>query len=242
MFAITKQQLAIRGRRRSRSARRRRCMVQAHRQRAIRSSSSRARTKAGQVSSRAASSPRQTDCKKTRDRPANAARKHSPSGTALAKRRLGGASSTFFQLERTVDPRPSSISNSVVRQRIRLSASRMKRRRSSAILLTLQLNKEENHETCSPFEMPAEDRNRMAKFYTKAIWLADADARPRDERMCSLPPPSPAKMAVRKNPGAINGGFLQKISRYAGAVSLNRHRRWDIRSNEESYRSRWQSP
>ena len=52
--------------------------------------------------------------------------------TALAKRRLGGASSNFFPTGTTVDSRPSSISNSIVRQRTRLSASRMKRRSSSA--------------------------------------------------------------------------------------------------------------
>ena len=45
----------------------------------------------------------------------------------------GGASSNFFPTGTTVDSRPSSISNSIVRQRTRLSASRMKPRRSSAV-------------------------------------------------------------------------------------------------------------
>src|SRR6266498_1943993 len=40
------------------------------------------------------------------------------------------ASSNVFPTGTTVDPRPSSISNSIVRQRTRLLASRMKRRRS----------------------------------------------------------------------------------------------------------------
>jgi hypothetical protein len=44
----------------------------------------------------------------------------------------GGASSNFSPTGTTVDPRPSSISNSIVRQRTRLSASQIKRRRSSA--------------------------------------------------------------------------------------------------------------
>jgi hypothetical protein len=52
--------------------------------------------------------------------------------TTLAKRRLGAASSNFFPTGKTADLRPSSISNSIARQRTRLSASRMKRRRSSA--------------------------------------------------------------------------------------------------------------
>src|SRR5438876_5166077 len=51
--------------------------------------------------------------------------------TALAKRRLGRSELKLFS-GTTVDPRPSSISNSIVRQRTRLSASRLKRRRSSA--------------------------------------------------------------------------------------------------------------
>ena len=44
----------------------------------------------------------------------------------------GGASSDFSPTGTTVDPRPSSTSNSIVRQRTRSLASRMKRRRSSA--------------------------------------------------------------------------------------------------------------
>ena len=52
--------------------------------------------------------------------------------TVLAKRRLGRSELKFFPTGTTVDPRPSSILNSIVRQRTRLSAFRMKRRRSSA--------------------------------------------------------------------------------------------------------------
>ncbi len=43
-----------------------------------------------------------------------------------------GARSNFFPTGTTAGPRPSSISNSIVRQQTRSSASRMKRRRSSA--------------------------------------------------------------------------------------------------------------
>jgi len=50
----------------------------------------------------------------------------------IARQTWGGASSNFFPTGTTVDPRPSSTSNSIVRQRIRSSASRMKRPRSSA--------------------------------------------------------------------------------------------------------------
>ena len=52
--------------------------------------------------------------------------------TALAKRPWGGASSNLSPTGMTAGPRPSSISNSIVRPRTRSSASRMKRRRSSA--------------------------------------------------------------------------------------------------------------
>ena len=52
--------------------------------------------------------------------------------TALAKRRLGRSELKLFPTGTTADPRPSSISNSIVRQRTRSPASRMKRRRSSA--------------------------------------------------------------------------------------------------------------
>ena len=52
--------------------------------------------------------------------------------TALVKRRLEGASSNVFPTGTTAAPRPSSILNSIVRQRTRSRASRMKRPRSSA--------------------------------------------------------------------------------------------------------------
>src|SRR5213592_2861158 len=52
--------------------------------------------------------------------------------TALAKRRLGRSELKPFSTGTTVDPKPSSILNSIVRQRTRLTAFRMKRRRSSA--------------------------------------------------------------------------------------------------------------
>jgi hypothetical protein len=52
--------------------------------------------------------------------------------TALAKRPLGGACSNISPTGMTANPEPRSISNSIVRQRTRSSASRIKRRRSSA--------------------------------------------------------------------------------------------------------------
>jgi hypothetical protein len=52
--------------------------------------------------------------------------------TALAKRSMGRSELKFFPTGTTVDPRPSSILNSIVRQRTRLSASQMKPPRSSA--------------------------------------------------------------------------------------------------------------
>jgi len=52
--------------------------------------------------------------------------------TALAKRRMGRTQLKTFLTGRTVGPRPSSISNSIVRQRTKSPASRKKRLRSSA--------------------------------------------------------------------------------------------------------------
>ena len=52
--------------------------------------------------------------------------------TALAKRRLGRSELKLFPTGTTADRRPSSISNSIVRQLTRSLASRIKRRRSSA--------------------------------------------------------------------------------------------------------------
>ena len=52
--------------------------------------------------------------------------------TALAKRRLGRSELKLFPTGTTADQRPSSISNSIVRQRTTLSASRIKQPRFSA--------------------------------------------------------------------------------------------------------------
>jgi predicted enzyme related to lactoylglutathione lyase len=61
------------------------------------------------------------------------------------------------------------------------------------------------------FEMPAEDRKRMAQFYTKAFgWKAHM----LDEDMGNYTLVSTAetdeKTGMIKRPGAINGGFFQK--------------------------------
>ena len=52
--------------------------------------------------------------------------------TALAKRSLGRSELKRFSDWMTANPRPNSTSNSIVRQRTRSSASRMKQRRSFA--------------------------------------------------------------------------------------------------------------
>src|SRR5437867_5649108 len=99
----------------------------------ISSSSSRAKTKAGRVSSPAASSPRPKRSQRNAGSPGKRRASASPSDAPRSRSGAwGGASSNFFPTGTTVDPRPSSISNFIVRQQTRSSASRMKQRRSSA--------------------------------------------------------------------------------------------------------------
>ena len=69
--------------------------------------------------------------KKRGDRPANASGEHHHQ-THCAGGAWGGARSNFSPTGTTVDPGPSSILNFIVKQRTRLPASRIKRRRSSA--------------------------------------------------------------------------------------------------------------
>ena len=71
--------------------------------------------------------------KKTRDRPANTAREYH--GSDVRRSRSGAwdeANSNRFPTGTTAAPRPSSISNSIVRQRTRSSVFQRKRRHFSA--------------------------------------------------------------------------------------------------------------
>ena len=58
------------------------------------------------------------------------------------------------------------------------------------------------------FEMPYDDRERMAKLYRR-VWLADADA---GEEMGNyvLATTTESEGGRAKEPGAINGGFFPK--------------------------------
>src|SRR5438445_5368953 len=100
---------------------------------AISSSSSRAKTKAGRVSSPAASSPRPKRSQRNAGSPGKRRASASPSDAPRSRSvAWDGASSNFFPTGTTADRRPSSISNSIVRQLTRSLASRIKRRHSSA--------------------------------------------------------------------------------------------------------------
>jgi predicted enzyme related to lactoylglutathione lyase len=60
------------------------------------------------------------------------------------------------------------------------------------------------------FEMPAEDRNRMAKFYTKAFgWQAQMLGPEMNEYVLVTTSESGSD-GRPKDPGAINGGFYKK--------------------------------
>ncbi len=60
------------------------------------------------------------------------------------------------------------------------------------------------------FEMPAEDRKRMADFYTKVFgWKTQQLGKDMGNYVFSYYDRSGRKWHA-KNPGAINGGFFQK--------------------------------
>ena len=60
------------------------------------------------------------------------------------------------------------------------------------------------------FEMPAEDRNRMAKFYTKAFGWQTQMLGPEMNEYVLVTTTEPGDDGRPKNPGAINGGFYKK--------------------------------
>ncbi len=61
------------------------------------------------------------------------------------------------------------------------------------------------------FEMPAEDRNRMAKFYTKAFgWKTEMLGAEMGEYVLVTTTEIDEKTGRPKEPGAINGGFYTK--------------------------------
>ncbi len=61
------------------------------------------------------------------------------------------------------------------------------------------------------FEMPAEDRNRMAKFYTKAFgWKTEMLGAEMGDYVLVTTTEIDEKTGRPKEPGAINGGFYAK--------------------------------
>src|SRR5438045_3202591 len=60
------------------------------------------------------------------------------------------------------------------------------------------------------FEMPAEDKNRMAKFYTKAFGWQTKMLGPEMNEYVLVTTTESAGDGRPKNPGAINGGFYKK--------------------------------
>ncbi len=61
------------------------------------------------------------------------------------------------------------------------------------------------------FEMPAEDRNRMAKFYTKVFgWKTEMLGPEMGEYVLVTTTEIDKKTGRPKEPGAINGGFYVK--------------------------------
>ncbi len=63
------------------------------------------------------------------------------------------------------------------------------------------------------FEMPAEDRNRMAAFYTEAFgWQTQMFGEEMGNYVLVLTTETDEKSGMPKAPGAINGGFFPKTS------------------------------
>ncbi len=61
------------------------------------------------------------------------------------------------------------------------------------------------------FEMPAEDRKRMADFYTKVFgWKTEMLGPEMGDYVLARTTESDEKTGRPKNPGAINGGFFSK--------------------------------
>jgi uncharacterized protein len=73
------------------------------------------------------------------------------------------------------------------------------------------------------FEMPAEDRNRMAVFYQEAFgWKTQMLGPEMGEYVVVTTAESDAKPGAPA--GAINGGFYLKKTRLAGAIPVDRYR------------------
>src|SRR2546426_2189665 len=60
------------------------------------------------------------------------------------------------------------------------------------------------------FEMPAEDRKRMANFYTRAFGWQTKQLGPEMGEYVVATTTEPDENGRPKKPGAINGGFFQK--------------------------------
>ena len=66
------------------------------------------------------------------------------------------------------------------------------------------------------FEIPAEDKNRMADFYTKAFDWKTQMLGPDMNDYVLVTTTEPGEDGRPKNPGAINGGFYQKSADMPG--------------------------
>ena len=66
------------------------------------------------------------------------------------------------------------------------------------------------------FEIPAEDKNRMADFYTKAFDWKIQMLGPDMNDYVLVTTTEPGEDGRPKNPGAINGGFYQKSADMPG--------------------------
>ncbi len=60
------------------------------------------------------------------------------------------------------------------------------------------------------FEMPAEDKKRMSKFYTKAFGWQTKQLGPETGEYVLVTTTEVDEKMMPKKPGAINGGFFQK--------------------------------
>jgi predicted enzyme related to lactoylglutathione lyase len=72
------------------------------------------------------------------------------------------------------------------------------------------------------FEMPAEDKKRMAEFYTKAFGWKTEMTSPEMGEYVLVTTTETDENRMPKNPGSINGGFYQKtddpVSQYPSVV------------------------
>jgi uncharacterized protein len=71
------------------------------------------------------------------------------------------------------------------------------------------------------FEMPAEDRKRMADFYTKAFgWKAQMFGPEMGDYVLVTTTETDEKSGRPKSPGAINGGFYRKSDRKTPSIVI----------------------